>query len=101
MAVATPTRDTTETAAEIIRLIKELPAEDQDRFVETLEKAIGVAQREGKHKVVLDVIQAWLGLVLTRRDPHYRQNMARADEPLGETFTFEEIKERYQAPHAD
>jgi hypothetical protein len=98
MAVANPTRDTTETAAEITRLIKELPVEDQERLVLALEEAIETARRTDNHRVVVDVVQAWLGLVLARRDPNYRANMARGDSPRGDTFSLEEIKQRFPAP---
>jgi hypothetical protein len=97
MAVANPTRETTEAVAEVMRLLEELPAEDRPRFVEDVRRAVEEALRERRYRIFSDVLQGWHHLALARRDPDYRKNMARGDEPLGETYTLEEIKQRFRA----
>jgi hypothetical protein len=98
MAVATPSRESTELIAEIMAVLEQLPQEDQTRFREAMMAAITEALERKRYRIVADALQAWQHLVLARRDPNYEKNMARGEEPLGPTFTFEEIKQRFQAP---
>jgi hypothetical protein len=99
MAVATPTRESTELAAELMHVLEQLPADEQRQFVESITAAIAEALDKQRYRAFADALQAWQHLVLARRDPNYAKNMARGDEPLGQTYSLEEVKQRLQ-PHA-
>src|SRR5258708_30022658 len=98
MAVANPTRDTTEIAAELGPLIRELPDNVQLRFLDALDVAVGEARRGGDHGTVIRVLDAWLGLVLARRGPNYEQNMARGHGPLRPSHTLQGTQQPLQRP---
>jgi hypothetical protein len=100
MAIDAPTRESTELAAELIDLLKQLPADERALYVESISAAAKEALETDGYRKFADVLQGWQHLVLARRDPNYEKNMARGNEPLGQTFTVEEIKQRFQAPPA-
>ena len=100
MAIDAPSRESTELTALVLDVLRQLPPDEHDLYVESIAAAVTEALEKKQYRIFGNALQSWQHLVLARQDPNYERNMARGNQPLGQTFTVEEIKQRFQAPPA-